>query len=340
MEDRFNFLIQRYLEQIASREEEEELKQLILSNQFEENIKRGIADFINQDEAAFKNAPYPIDADELFESIINKTSPPLSQRKITRLHWIQAAAIVTLISSIAIWLLFRPSAPIHNTEPMLTAQTVETEDSIVVVSQKNFIRLPDGSTVLLNSDSELTYRLPFGRKNREVSLKGEAFFEVTPNQSAPFIVRTGKITTNVLGTAFNVNTKGENVIVTVSHGLVQVEDDDKKISLVRPDEQIIVKPASGEFTKKEVSVVEEVKWKAQSLVFDNLTFKQVTQQLQNHFDIQFHFENPELENCRISAWFLDNESLSEILEMVCGTRQAQYVIKENAVSISGGIPCQ
>lgn len=66
------------------------------------------------------------------------------------------------------------------------------------------MRLPDGSTVLLNEGSELSYSTSFGKQAREVTLTGEGYFDVQHNLSKPFKVLTGNVTTTVLGTAFNI----------------------------------------------------------------------------------------------------------------------------------------
>src|SRR5690606_6204958 len=114
------------------------------------------------------------------------------------------------------------------------------DESVVRFTKKDFIKLPDGSTVLLNDDSELSYSLPFDDGPREVTLKGEAFFDIIHDNNKPFIVRTGNISTNVLGTAFNINARNRNVVVTVERGLVQVSDETQALSLVHPDERLTV----------------------------------------------------------------------------------------------------
>jgi transmembrane sensor len=339
MENRFDYLLQKFLAKEASLNEEEELKKLILSDQYEESIRQSIAHFMNQEDDVFQHSKNPpLTANELLQTIKQKSGR--RDKKSTRNWrlWIQVAAMLTLLAGIGVWIgsykqFSKSDVALIESEPELG------HDSIVVFRKKEFIRLPDGSSVLLNDHSELSYRLPFGRHSREVNLKGEAFFEVTSNKAKPFVVKTGRISTKVLGTAFNVNSQEENVVVTVKHGLVEVADDAKNLSLVRPNERLAVNASNGAFSKKEVAVEEEVKWKETSLVFDNLSLREVAGLLERHFQIKLMLTNPALDNCRISAWFLNNENLDEILEMVYGTRQASHSIRDNVVTISGGIPC-
>ena len=79
--------------------------------------------------------------------------------------------------------------------------------------QRAGITLPDGTIVHLNSESKLTYTPEFNGKLREVSLEGEAFFEVTPNKEKPFIVKTSFFDVEVLGTSFNVSVYNDENIV-------------------------------------------------------------------------------------------------------------------------------
>ncbi|MBK7131283.1 MAG: FecR domain-containing protein [Bacteroidales bacterium] len=88
------------------------------------------------------------------------------------------------------------------------------------------ISLPDGSKISLNRNSQLTYRENFGKKNRNVKLTGEAFFEIAPDASKPFIIDAGKADVRVVGTSFNVitnNTESE-VEVYVKTGKVILSD--------------------------------------------------------------------------------------------------------------------
>ena len=77
--------------------------------------------------------------------------------------------------------------------------------------QKNIlISLPDGSKIFLNRNSEFSYRTNFGKHGRDVKLTGEAFFEIAPDVSKPFIIDAGKAKVKVVGTSFNVITNNRN----------------------------------------------------------------------------------------------------------------------------------
>jgi len=93
--------------------------------------------------------------------------------------------------------------------------------------QKNvLVSLPDGSKIYLNRNSEFSYRKSFGKKGRDVKLTGEAFFEISPDKSKPFIIDAGKAKVKVVGTSFNVitNNRESAVEVFVKTGKVLVSD--------------------------------------------------------------------------------------------------------------------
>jgi hypothetical protein len=85
--------------------------------------------------------------------------------------------------------------------------------------QKSLITLPDGSRVFLNSESSISYPEFFSKDKREISLTGEAFFDVTRDENRPCIIHSGNVVTKVLGTSFNIQAfDGKDILVTVATG--------------------------------------------------------------------------------------------------------------------------
>ncbi len=93
--------------------------------------------------------------------------------------------------------------------------------------EKNIkVELPDGSTIFLNRNSQLSYRSNFNGRGRNVNLKGEAFFEIAPDATKPFIIDAGNARVRVVGTSFNVITRNSEsaVEVYVKTGKVLLSD--------------------------------------------------------------------------------------------------------------------
>ena len=136
--------------------------------------------------------------------LITKTSSPLN--RFTRSYVIKMAAMALILLSIG-------SAVIYlNSKDILSRKTtVATSDN-----QKNLqVTLPDGSNIYLNRNTVLSYRENFGKHGRNVTLSGEAFFEITPNASNPFTIDAGKARVKVIGTSFNVITNNTDSAVEV-----------------------------------------------------------------------------------------------------------------------------
>lgn len=336
---RFEFLLERFLNRTITGEEEQELKSLIMTGEYRNNFREDIARYMEGHFRDSKDIEVPMNADQLYEKILSRRSSPEAYERppVSIWYWTRVAAMLVLFLGAGWWFFF--SSP--GADPTLTSvQEYSGDESVVRFTKKDFIKLPDGSTALLNDNSELSYSLPFGDGPREVTLKGEAFFDIIHDNNKPFVVRTGNISTNVLGTAFNVNARDRNVVVTVERGLVQVSDEIQALSLVRPDERLTVNTLTSDFKKTDVKAAEEIVWKSQSIIFDDITLLQAADILQAHFGSHIDIENPGIENCRINAWFLGNESLDEILEMVCGIRQARFSKSHDKITISGGIACE
>ncbi len=336
---RFEFLLEKYLNRTITPDEEQELKSLILTGKYQNNFREDIARYMEEHFRDSKDIQVPVDADQLYEKIISRqrSNETYERAPVSLWYWVRIAAMLVLLLGVG-WRLFFYSP---GTAPTLTSvQEYPGDESVVRFTKKDFIKLPDGSTVLLNDDSELSYSLPFEEGPREVTLKGEAFFDIIHDNNKPFIVRTGNISTNVLGTAFNINARNRNVVVTVERGLVQVSDETQALSLVHPDERLTVNTLTSGFQKTDVKAAEEIVWKSQGIIFDDITLRQAADILQKHFGSHIDIENPGIENCRINAWFLGNENLDEILEMVCGIRQAHYSKGDDKITITGGIACE
>ena len=139
--------------------------------------------------------------------------PSGTSKKSAGVHWLKAAVAAVVLILFA-WVLYTINKP--GTVP-LELLVKETQRG-----QKSTITLADGSTVMLNAQSRLTYPGQFAG-TREVVLEGEAFFLVNHNPDKPFVVRSGHLQTTVLGTSFNIEAFPEkNIKVTVATGKVRV----------------------------------------------------------------------------------------------------------------------
>ncbi|WP_254412285.1 FecR family protein [Dyadobacter diqingensis] len=201
--------------------------------------------------------------------------------------------------------------------------------------------LPDGSIVSLNPGSKIRYnKKGFEGNLREVSLEGEAFFEVTKDAARPFLVNSEAVLVKVLGTSFNVkaNQGASEYEVSVVTGKVSVsvpEDEGKQITLL-PNQQGVFKVKSRQLITAEIQAGQDKLpvWQPVSLTFENEKLGEVMRRLEKKFDVEINLANPDLENCLVKASF-DNNRLSEILEMTMQIVEAKYQMQGDVITIEG-----
>ena len=181
--------------------------------------------------------------------------------------------------------------------------------------------LPDSSRVTLTGDSRLAYNAQFGKTNRELSLRGEAFFQVKRDTSKPFIVETSLIQVEVLGTSFQVIAQKLQAEVAVEKGRVKVTTQDKK------QESILETGMSVKYGKKDRKLMistKEDKGEQQILKFDNAPLSEVIETLNEYYGS--HVTLPaDYATLRITVVFKE-VSLEEAIEIINRTLDIQLTI--------------
>jgi ferric-dicitrate binding protein FerR (iron transport regulator) len=190
-----------------------------------------------------------------------------------------------------------------------------------VMGEKSIITLLDGTRITLNADSKLKYPVRFGEDAREVSLEGEAYFEVNQDASKPFVVRTGNVSTTDLGTKFDVSAfpNEETITISLEEGKVEVSTNisgtKKEDIFLTPTHQLIYNK------EKETSKVESFDsqkatgWKDNILVFDDEPFSKVLVPLERYFGVKFEIADQSLANRSIKANF-KNESFWTVVKVI------------------------
>ncbi|MEI3422037.1 MAG: FecR domain-containing protein [Butyricimonas faecihominis] len=217
-----------------------------------------------------------------------------------------AASIIVLIFGV-LWFWNKSSLQ----ETVLLSRTGETK----------VFYLPDSSRVMLSGDSRLTYNAQFGKTNRELSLRGEAFFQVKRDTSKPFIVETSLIQVEVLGTSFQVIAEKLQAEVFVEKGRVKITTQDKK------QESILETGMSVKYGKKDRKLMistKEDKGEQQILKFDNAPLSEVIETLNEYYGS--HVTLPaDYATLRITVVFKE-ASLEEAIEIINRTLDIQLTI--------------
>lgn len=152
------------------------------------------------------------------------------------------------------------------------------------------MQLSDGSHIWLNAGSSITYPVTFGKNMRNVVLTGEGYFEVAKDKTRKFIVISNGVTTEVLGTHFNVNAynNDKTIKVTLLEGSVRTGNNNGAL-VIKPGQQSIV--GNGNLSLNNTPNIEQVMaWKNGYFSFDGLTLKQAMAQLERWYDIDVVYE--------------------------------------------------
>jgi transmembrane sensor len=199
-------------------------------------------------------------------------------------------------------------------------------------------KLPDGSSVTLNTGSTLDYPEKFESSKRTVTLKGEAYFNVSHDEARPFIISAENICVEVLGTSFYVNTNGENgnIEVILTSGKVAVYQKDK------PAERTILEPGEkAEFSKTEQKIIKTenddenyMSFKTKKLVFSDTPLDEIVQTLNKVYHADIKIKSKSIADCHVTVTF-DNQSLDAVLNVLKATVNLKIVKSGSSIEISG-----
>lgn len=243
--------------------------------------------------------------------VVKKTFAKLGlnqPRKIGSVFIRYAAAIALLLSvAVNIYLGQRTNDSLE----MVEAQTASGE-----VEE---IKLPDGSTVWLNSMSTIFYPKGLQGKQRNVFLDGEAFFEVAKDARKPFIVHTSEMQVEVLGTRFNVSSYNNDGYTSASleEGRVKVYNAKNDVDFVElvPGQKALLAEGQEKLLRSVCNTKDISAWKEGRIRFYNTSLPQIAKKLERKFGATIILMDPEMEKLRYTADFED-ESLGEILSLL------------------------
>jgi len=314
-------------------------------------------DFFNRHLQRLSNHPdiYPVQT----EPPVNEINPLAESaarshpyRRVFILSGIAAAAIIVL------FILYNGSVSRNTTPNHIAQNTVTTRKG-----SKSNVQLPDGTVAWLNADSKLIYDENFSGDYREVSLQGEAYFDVVKDKTRPFIIHTKTIDIKVLGTAFNVRAyeTENNTETSLFRGSVEVtlhNSPEKKIVL-KPNEKLMVNnkalsfttttdskgkaraPHSADITVGKVhfeakdSSAWETLWIKNKLVFDEEKLEQVAQKIERWYDVKVIIDDSEAakQTANTYSGIFANESLPQVMEALKLTGNFKYSINKDIVTI-------
>lgn len=275
-----------------------------------------------KDQSSLSDSEYSL----IFERILrdNEEQAPVRSRIDKKIIYGIAASVILLIAA------------------FLSGITVDDSEKEVVINQlkvttdfgqRRTIKLPDGTLVKLNAGSSIEYPEVFGNQHRSVKLRGEAYFDVVKKTNLPFIIESNDLTTEVLGTTFNIAAYPEDraISVAVVSGKVRISNGDGALEVLDPAEL-------GVFDKQDKSIKKGtygpdlLAWYHGVLIFENESLPNVFTRLSKWYGVTFEFEDG-LDLGGTYSGKYQNKSLKLVLEGISYTTKIKYSINQKRVSI-------
>jgi ferric-dicitrate binding protein FerR (iron transport regulator) len=366
MQDRIWEIVAKKLAGEASVHELEELEETLRNNPELHYSLQTISDLW------FHSLPVSEDASQAFdrhlermkaqgiemESADNQELVEFEERP-NKFRWLKWMAAATVLFIAGWYFLLKDSSPASsNSFPALALNSeVSTKNG-----SRSKIMLPDGTQVWLNAGSKLTYGKEFGNSQREVTLTGEAYFDVVKDSARPFLIHARNVDIRVLGTAFNVKSyPGDKTTETsLIRGSVEVsiKNRPKEKIILKPNEKLVVnaeldsieaKPSQPQVAKairnapqvvldqvnfhEKEQVIVETSWVENILIFDAETFAELAPKLERWYGVKIIFTSQDIQNIRLTGSF-KGESLQTALKGLKITANFNYTIKNDTVIIS------
>lgn len=216
--------------------------------------------------------------------------------------------------------IYKVEDKLGNQKSELPAETEQKKFCQVVTShgETKALLLPDGTEVMLNAESRLAYPEHFGKGKRVVQLFGEAFFKVKKDESHPFVVKSGKVNTTVLGTQFDVKNYGSELpTVVLVEGKVLLSDSLGQHNVMMKSGQSATLSRQGDFALKEETDMEGyLSWKDGYLYYDDVSLEQMMTDIGRWYHVDVICKNPLAKKNRVHFYVPNKQSLEKTLEMI------------------------
>ncbi|MDN5210740.1 FecR domain-containing protein [Fulvivirgaceae bacterium BMA12] len=284
----------------------------------------------------YKNSVLPTHNEkvEVLENIIKRSSSKNVGSKLNKV--LKIAAVVAIL--IGFLYLFN-SGTYRKTKDLAVAPPTIMLSKQTSYGEQKTVKLPDGTIVRLNYGSRLIFPSEFGDSSRQVTLSGEAFFDVKPNPDKPFIITTKDVQTIVLGTSFNINAYSDEdeIQVMVVTGKVRVQNgaDADKLEdvMLLPYEMVSLHRLTGRVVKEKYDPSEYLAWKEWTLIFRKATFDEIIDKLEKWYGVDIQIDQDLHIQGRFNGEF-HNQSLEYVLKGLSFSNRINFELKDKTVTIS------
>lgn len=247
--------------------------------------------------------------------------------KMPRVKWrrVIASASAVLAAAVILFMCMLWSRPSENAAP-------EIFEIVAERGQKSSVTLPDGSRVMINSASTISYTSDYNVKDRNVFLSGEAYFDVASNADIPFVVHADKVSVTALGTEFNVKAYAEDpyVVTTLVEGSVRTEAGTQYELLTRAQEASYNKEADVLLAYDVKDISRAVPWIRNELLFENESLADIAVTLERMYNVTIVFEDEAAKGYSYTG-LIRNNSLQNVLELISSTSPVGYKMNSGII---------
>lgn len=284
-------IVETYLQQPESN--------AMLSRLLEERMEQDMADSMNT----------PVDPDiqqQWAAGMRARMGRAEAVKPLTKRYYI-AAAVAASILLITGFFTFFNNGNAKKVAPLLTLQQNKA-------GERKVIHLSDGSTIHLGAASQLQYPEQFTGATREITLRGEAFFDIATDPVHPFIIHTGTIATTVLGTSFKIAAfEGQPLVVAVATGKVSVADSSKgQLAILTAGKQVSWNHEQASL--ENIRAEDVAGWQNGRLVFNNQTLQEVATTLERWYDVKIDFSRAKKAKEKVTVTLFAGAALKTTLQ--------------------------
>lgn len=198
------------------------------------------------------------------------------------------------------------------------------------------VTLSDGTRITLNAESKLIFPVEFPENTRKVQLIGEAYFDVTHNEKAPFIVETQAGQIKVLGTIFNISAYSNDDIIqtTLVKGSVSfIKPEYSEGQIIKPGEQITYHKANQTIQIQQVNTDIYCSWREGMFILEAQRLEDMMKRIARWYDVEVFFQNQEARDLIFTGDLEKYEKCDVILKIIELSTNVRFVIKGRSITV-------
>lgn len=322
-------LLEKFLKGECSVQEEQMVRSFLKQPESEILLSKILSSNQAKDWALFEAEDVPHIRQQHWNNSINQRITEKQELLAKKRFNFKYAAIWTalILTTLSVYLIM------HFSKPDKVLAFIERSNPN---GQRSKIILSDNSVVYLGAGSRLKYPETFSATKREITLYGEAFFEVTKNPKKPFIIHTGKVSTKVLGTSFKIEAFNNKALtVEVATGKVRVDrinaNSIESLAILTPGQRVVY--FRGKANTEGIDIADVTGFKSSQLAFHNSTLLEICETLERWYNVKIIFKKRQKSMERMTLTMDATVSINKLLNVLSAAAKFQYNIKNNEITI-------